>query len=164
MDLAGIEVVEDATIPPGVFELVDPVTGRVLGRFRVDDGTLTSAPPETPAARCVPAAGDAVIALRELTDAEYDEHEEYVRQQSIAWAWQNWREASCEEWHGGHPWVLTIHCGNASVACPSCQAEPYPDCADVLVGEFPVHVDVTTQVYRTLEGDDYDLWVEVAPA
>jgi hypothetical protein len=79
-------------------------------------------------------------------------------------AWQAWVEASCLEWNGQHLWLLDIDCGSASVRCASCKAEPYPDCNEVLCGQFPVTIDVTVDKHDVPGYPiEYDVWVEVTP-
>lgn len=99
--------------------------------------------------------------FREATAAELLAFEAVA----TAAAWERWAEESCVEWHGGHPWMLTIDCGSASVRCPACGAEPMPDHADSLVAEFPVRVEIESHHYPggPWGSDEWDVWVHAEP-
>lgn len=83
-------------------------------------------------------------------------------------AWELWRQHSCEETNGGHPWVLHVFHGRAHIGCEaSCGATPDLGVDSTLLVNacIPVTVDVETARYQTDYGTGWesDMWVTIEP-
>lgn len=86
---------------------------------------------------------------------------------AVAWREQEARQAECGKRDGGHRWHLEIDCGQASVSCADCHADPGVDYTDLLtMSAVPVRLEWQNPhpVGRCgqLEGCDCDWWIEIS--
>jgi hypothetical protein len=81
------------------------------------------------------------LTLRMLTGQEMADEDAYRAAESLAWAWHQWKLASCEE-RGGHWWFLDISPWEGVwLSCSYCGADVndlIPDGFDLLAGSFEV--------------------------
>jgi hypothetical protein len=81
------------------------------------------------------------LTLRMLTDQEVADEDAYRAAESLAWAWHQWKLASCEE-RGGHWWFLDISPWDGIwLSCTYCGGDVndlIPDGFDLMTGTFKV--------------------------